>query len=152
VTDDIDLTLLTGFGGEEVFARALLERYSARVADPVAFAIRNRVMLLKTAEGFGIDIAFGGLAFEEAAVGRARDVELIPNTVLRLCTAEDLVVMKAFASRAIDWADVESIIMRQKGQLAWSHIYRHIVPLAELKEQPEIVARLRALENNWRRK
>jgi len=63
VTDDIDVTLLTGFGDEERFAEVLLSRYAARIPNPVAFAANNRVMLLKTGDGFGIDIAFGGLPF-----------------------------------------------------------------------------------------
>ena len=150
VTDDIDVTLLTGFGGEERFAESLLRRYKARVPDPMAFALANRVMLLKTEGGFGIDIAFGGLAFEEAAVNRAQMVPLLPGIELNLCTAEDLVVMKSFAGRAIDWMDVESVVVRQQGKLDWKYIYSHLEPLAELKEAPELVTQLRALETKWR--
>ncbi|MSU51216.1 MAG: hypothetical protein EXS37_19365 [Opitutus sp.] len=150
VTDDIDVTLLTGFGGEERFAEALLRRYAARVEEPMAFALRNRVMLLKTADGFGIDIAFGGLAFEEAAVNRATMVSLIPGTELNLCSAEDLVVMKSFAGRPIDWMDVESVIVRQQGKLDWGYIYSQLEPLAALKESPELVTQLRVLEKRSR--
>ena len=150
VTDDIDVTLLTGFGGEERFAEALLGQYASRVADPLAFALQNRVMLLKTREGFGIDIAFGGLEFEEAAVHPARNVTLLPGIELNLCTAEDLVVMKSFAGRALDWADVEAIILRQQSRLDWNYVYLQLEPLAALKEAPELVAQLRALENKWR--
>ena len=32
-TVDVDLTLLTGFGGEEPFVRKLLQRFEARIAD-----------------------------------------------------------------------------------------------------------------------
>jgi hypothetical protein len=149
VTDDIDVTLLTGFGGEERFAEALLGRFASRIADPLAFAMQNRVMLLKTRAGFGIDIAFGGLEFEEAAVHRALSVALIPGIELNLCTAEDLVVMKAFAGRALDWEDIESIILRQRSKLDWRYVYRQLEPLAELKEAHELVAQLRALENKW---
>lgn len=37
-TIDVDLTLLTGFGGEEPFVRALLARFEPRVQDPLEFA------------------------------------------------------------------------------------------------------------------
>ena len=72
---------------------------------------------------------------------------------LRLCTAEDLIVYKAFASRPLDWADVESIIAKQpRGKLDWAYIYTQVAPLAELKEDPEIVPKLkdlrRIVENN----
>ena len=33
-TVDVDLTLLTGFGGEDPFIQALLERYEGRMRDP----------------------------------------------------------------------------------------------------------------------
>ena len=33
VTKDVDLTLLTGFGGEQPYIDALLQRYAARIGD-----------------------------------------------------------------------------------------------------------------------
>ncbi len=68
VTRDVDLTLLTGFGAEETFVSTLLAQYRARVADPTAFARKNRVLLLQTVEGVGIDISLGALPFEECVV------------------------------------------------------------------------------------
>jgi len=83
-------------------------------------------------------------------VHRARIVPLLPGIALNVCTAEDLVVMKAFASRPIDWSDVESIVARQQGNLDWGYIYSQLEPLAELKEAPEMVEQLRALEKRKR--
>jgi hypothetical protein len=54
------------------------------------------------------------------------------------CSAEDLIVMKAFAARPKDWLDVEGIIVRQTGGLDWAYVERHLRPLAELKEAPAI--------------
>ncbi|MDB6004806.1 MAG: hypothetical protein JWR15_1793, partial [Prosthecobacter sp.] len=97
-------------------------------------------------EGIGIDVALGALPFEEAAVKRAKNIEVYPNIYLRLCTAEDLVVMKAFADRPLDWNDVKGIIIRQgKENLDWLYVFQHLTPLAELKEQPEIVMKLRTM-------
>ena len=59
-TIDVDVTLLTGIGGEEPFIAPLLT-----------------------------------------------------------CSAEDLIVLKAFAARGRDWVDVEGIIVRQAGALDW---------------------------------
>ena len=52
---------------------------------------------------------------------------------------------KAFANRFLDWADIERILMRQGEKLDTDLIVRELTPLAELKEEPEIVERLRAL-------
>ena len=66
-----------------------------------------------------------------------------PDCFVRLCTAEDLIVMKAFANRVIDWHDVRGVIVRQGlGNLDWNYINKELVPLCEAKEQPEIVGRL----------
>ncbi len=70
-TVDVDLTLMTGFGGEEPFIQTLLARFEGRVDDPAGFARTRRVLLLRSNSGVGIDIALGALPFEESAVTRA---------------------------------------------------------------------------------
>jgi hypothetical protein len=95
--------------------------------------------------GVGIDIALGGLPFEEAAVERSTLYEFAPGISLRTASAEDLIVMKAFASRAKDWVDVEGMAIRQAGRLDWAYVLGHLTPLAELKGEPEILDRLAAV-------
>ena len=141
-TVDVDMTLLTGFGGEEPVIKRLLLEYAGRVDDPAEFARVHRVLLVRAPSGVGIDIALGALPFEESAVSRS-SLFSFPGTVrLRTCSAEDLIVMKAFASRPRDWIDVEGIIVRQTGKLDWTYIDQQLRPLAELKEAPEILSEL----------
>lgn len=59
-TNDADVCLLTGFGGEAPVVDALLADFAPRIADARDFAIANRVLLLKTNLGFGVDISLGG--------------------------------------------------------------------------------------------
>lgn len=87
-----------------------------------AFAVRSRVLLLKSANGPGLE--------------------------LRTCSAEDLVVMKLFASRAIDIRDAEGVSVRHGNTLDWHYVEEQLAPLAEAKEDPEILhqlARIRKL-------
>ncbi len=151
MTKDVDITLLTGFGNEEAYVAALLAEFEALPASPMEFALKNRVLPIRTKAGFKADIALGGLPFEESAVDRASDYAYSDRVVLRTCTAEDLVVMKAFAARPQDQIDVEGILIRQSGKLDWSYIYANLEPLAELKEAPELMANLRMLEKKWNR-
>lgn len=145
-TKDVDITLLTGFGGEETFVDACLSAYESRVSDAREFALRNRVLLLRSKQGIGIDIALGALPFEGQAVKHSRKIEIEPGASLRLCTAEDLIVMKAFASRPLDWNDVRGILVRQgTRKLDWPYIQHHLQPLCEAKEAPEIMTRLEQL-------
>ena len=141
-TTDVDLTLLTGFGGEEPFVRKLLEHFDARIADAANFALTRRVLLVRARSGVGLDIALGGLPFEESVVARSSLFAFPSQMLLRTCSAEDLVVLKAFAARTKDWLDVEGIIIRQTGKLDWSYIRGQLQPLAELKEAPEIMEEL----------
>lgn len=147
-TIDVDVTLLTGFGREESFVREILTWYEPRVADPVGFALANRVLLVQAASGVGIDIALGGMPFEELAVARATPYEFAPGTMLLTASAEDLIVMKAFASRPKDWVDLEGILIRQGSRLDWAYVESQLQPLAVLKEEPEILERLTSMRNN----
>ena len=151
LTRDIDVCLLTGFGGEEPFIDRLLEKYQSRVPDAKTFALTRRVLLLQSASGIGIDIALGGLPFEETVIGRASQFEFLPDLSLLTCSAEDLIVFKSFADRARDWADVEMIIIRQQGNLDWPYIFRQLTPLCEVKEAPEIVQRLEKMRADFER-
>jgi hypothetical protein len=56
-TVDVDLTLLTGFGGEEQFIQILLQRFKGRIPDAAQFARERRVLLLRSAKGVGLDVA-----------------------------------------------------------------------------------------------
>ncbi len=143
MTDDVDLTLLTGFGGEEAFIDELLSHYPPRRPDAREFALTNRVLVLKSASGIGIDIALGALPFEELAISRAKAIEYSPGLRLTICSREDLIVLKAFANRDADWRDVRMTIVRQGADnLDWPYIFAQLEPLANLKEQPEILDRL----------
>lgn len=144
-TEDADLTLLTGFGGEQAFVDTLLSHFASRETGERERALLRRVVLLHSEEGVGIDIALGGLSFEENTMTRASDWRIHSTLTLTTCSAEDLIVHKAFASRDLDWADVRSIVMRQGRKLNLEQIWRELRPLVELKEQPEILTRLQQI-------
>ena len=141
-TVDVDLTLLTGFGGEAPFIAVLLEHFDARIENAAEFALTRRVLLLRAKSGVGLDIALGGLPFEESAISRSSVFAFPGDAPLRTCSAEDLIVMKAFAARAKDWMDVEGIITRQTGKLDWRYIRAQLKPLVELKGAPELLGEL----------
>jgi Nucleotidyl transferase AbiEii toxin, Type IV TA system len=143
-TVDVDLTLLTGFSGEERFVSRLLDHFAARIPEAAEFARAHRVLLLRAPSGVGLDIALGGLPFEESLVARSSFFTFPPEVPLRTCSAEDLIVLKAFADRPRDWVDVDGIIIRQTGTIDWSYVRTHLAPLAELKEKQEIIDQLEA--------
>ncbi len=142
LTLDVDVTLLSGFGNEEEYIDELLKHFDSRVPDSREFALKRRVMLLRAGDGTDLDLALGGLPFEERVVERASSFEFYADIIIRTCSAEDLIVMKAFAERDRDWADVEGIIARQGTSLDWRLIMSELEPLCELKESPDIIRKL----------
>jgi Nucleotidyl transferase AbiEii toxin, Type IV TA system len=145
LTQDVDLTVVTGFGAEEPYVDTLLDRFAGRRADAREFALRHRVVLLRNTAGVPIDVALGAIPFEERMVARASDFMVAPGATLRTCSAEDLVVLKAFAARGKDWVDIEGIAVRQAHRLDEPLIWRELDPLLELKGVPEAATRLRAI-------
>ncbi len=144
VTRDVDLTLLTGFGQEVGFIRALVGPFKPRIPDAEAFALKSRVLLLESSQGIEIDLALGALPFEERLIDRASDFAIDAGRLLTTCSAEDLVVLKVFAGRDRDWADIREILAAQAGRLDTELIFRELDPLLELKEDAR--SRLRVEE------
>ncbi|MCX8090239.1 MAG: nucleotidyl transferase AbiEii/AbiGii toxin family protein [Verrucomicrobiae bacterium] len=150
-TRDVDVTLLTGLGHEEKYVDAILRRYAPRIDGAREFALQHRVMLLQDRNATGIDVALGGIPFEERVIERSSAFEFYPGIVLRTCSAEDLIVMKAFAGRELDWGDVRSIIARQSDGLNWRQIRSELRPLCELKGAPEILTHLEKMRREIQR-
>lgn len=148
LTRDIDLTILTGFGGEAAYIDKILAKFLPRREDAREFALQYRVLLAKSSSGIGIDIALGALPFEAQIMERATDFEFLPDCSIRTCSAEDLVVLKAFANRPQDWVDVRGILVRQKNSLNREMIVEDLSPLVALKEEPEILEQLQRLYEN----
>ena len=140
LTLNVDLTLLTGIGTETDYIEPLTSEFSNRIENAAEFALRNRVLLLES-ESVGIDISLGATEFEKSMIARAAYREYLPGVKLRICSAEDLIVMKSFAARPKDWIDVESILERQ-AELDWQYINSMIEPLAEIHYDVDILGEL----------
>ena len=110
----------------------------SRIEGVVEHALRHRVYLGMKSE-IPVDFGFGFLPFELEMIRRAVEVEVVRGVFLRICTADDLCVMKAFASRHRDIADLETILVRQRDKLDLKRIRKTLVLLADGVENPELV-------------
>lgn len=142
-TQDADLTLLTGFGDEERYIDHLLGHYAGRLPDTREFALQTRVVLLTGRDDVPLDIALGAMPFEERTVERASPYHIAEKQYLLTCSAEDLIVHKAFADRPQDWLDIDGVIARQGAALNRQQIWFELEPLVALKQEPAILGRLR---------
>jgi len=82
------------------------------------------------------------MPFEERAVGRASLFNIGEGYNLLTCSAEDLIVLKAFAGRDRDWLDIEGVVTRRASSLDVALIWHELRPLLELKEDSETEPRL----------
>lgn len=144
-TRDLNLNLWAGFGKEQQIVETILRRYQSRVDDALEFALRARIMLLQNISGTSIDLSLGGLPFEEHMQFRANNWSVPGAGEICTCSAEDLVVLKAFAARSQDWLDIDSVIDRQRDVLDRELIENELAPLVELKEEPEIMFQLKKI-------
>ena len=149
-TQDADATVLSAFEHDEEVVRHLFSRFKSRRPDGPAFALQHRVLLLEATNGVGLDVALGALDFEARAIQRASSWRIPGAQSLRTCSAEDLVVHKAFASRDKDWMDIDGILQRQGGSLNTSLIIEELHPLVALKEDDAILPRLKTLIGRYK--
>jgi hypothetical protein len=151
-TADADLTLLTGFGGEESFIDPLLSHFRARRVDAREFALKNRVLLLAADNGTPLDVALGAVRFEENCIRRSSPFVIGEDRMLRTCSAEDLLVHKLVANREKDWLDIEGVLARRWGRLDLALLRQEVKPLLELRGDPEIWVRFERLFKKLRRR
>ena len=144
-TYDVDFTVLTELGTEEVFIDALLKQFTPRVPNPREFALETRVVLARTKRGVNLDVSLGAFPYEEACVERASLWKLKPRMSITTCSAEDLVIIKVLASRDRDWADVDSILQRQGRRLDLKMIRRELPGLVEMTEHPDALDKFERL-------
>jgi predicted nucleotidyltransferase len=141
-TKDVDVSLYAGLGSEAEFIDGLLSQFPPRIDDARRFAFESRVVLVNSRNGIPFDIALAGFPFEEQVIDRASDYEFAEGCVLKTASLEDTVVLKAFAGRRQDWADVEGIVVRQAGNIQWPQVRTQLQQLCEINESLEPMSRL----------
>lgn len=147
-TTDVDLSVLAPYGDEEGPLTTMLARFQPRHADAREFALRHRVLLLRTQSGVAVDVALAAFPFELEAIELASDWEPVPGMQVRTCSAEHLIVYKLVAARPRDIGDVHGIVRRQGARLDADRIRLWGREFAELKEDPDL---LRPFEDARRR-
>jgi hypothetical protein len=115
-----------------------------RITDPIAFARKSRVLLLRhETSGIDIDLMMGVLPFEIEMVERSQEFDA-GAIQLRLPAPEDLIVMKAVAHRQKDLDDIIAIA-HNHASLDVERIHHWVEQFGEALEQPELWERISGL-------
>jgi len=147
-TADVDLTIVLSAEEEEQVIRDLIAHFRPRLSDAAEYAIKNRVLLVFASNGCGIDITLADPWFENDAVARAVNVQVLGHKTIPITSAEDLIVYKAVAHRATDTQDIASIIVRQGRNLKLAVIRKALHEFAMITDDDEPT---QVFERVWRK-
>ena len=115
LTVDADATVLSGWEHDERLVDALLTSFARRRGRPgICLAPPGATAAGRRQDGAGRSA--GSIPFEQRSVERASAWPLPEERELRTCSAEDLIVHKAFAARERDWVDIDGVLQRQGGR------------------------------------
>jgi hypothetical protein len=111
LTQDVDaLAILPEEEWANAVSSAAHHGILPRIERPLEFARRSRVLLMRhVGSGIDVDVTFGGLSFEQAAIDNS-EVHDIGGLRVRLPRVEDLLIMKAVARRPKDLQDIEGLL------------------------------------------
>jgi hypothetical protein len=141
-TLDIDLTLWVAGDDVDRVCLLLCASYLPRIADPVEFVRKTRVLPVATEGGVRLDFIFAAFPFEKAMVERAA-LRQLGGVGIRVATREDLILLKLPSPRDRDQEDVRLILHTYGRNLDWSYLLSVADALAESLDQPRIAAFLR---------
>ncbi len=145
LTVDIDITVQISEAKEQDFIKEVSSRFRILTDKPHDFVKKTRVLPVEITEGVKGDFVFAGLDYEKKAIERAMDVELSKNSMVRVCTAEDLIIHKAISEREKDWQDIEGILLRRGNLLDKKYILQWLSQFASALDRPGIQKRFEEL-------
>jgi hypothetical protein len=150
-TKDIDILASLDESQWERFLREA-ERldFVPRREDCIAFAQCNRVLQVRhSASGVDVDVVLSGMPFEEHVISRAQTVSVGSATV-PVATREDLIVMKAVASRPRDVGDIESLLQTAV-QIDWDYVLHWVDMFSAALDQPDILGMVQGFRERYGR-
>src|SRR5215813_3234041 len=111
LTEDIDALIWLDFDLLSDFLESGRSYgFVPRIAEPIEFARKARVLLVTHEEtNTGIDLSCGALPFEQELLDRAHEISA-DSSLLKVATAEDLVILKAVAHRQQDLIDIDNLL------------------------------------------
>jgi len=137
-TLDVDVAVLVEEPRWPGLLRELRKTFRVLPRAPLAFLRDTHVLPLETGDGVRVDVIWARLPYEYKAIARA-SAEPVGGRHVRVCRAEDLIIMKIVSERLKDREDVRAIIRRQGPRLDRRYLSVHVRALARALGQPEIV-------------
>ena len=149
VTRDVDVKVLLRRDDAPRLLQAIAPDYVSLLADPLPTLTRTGILFVEDALGTRIDLLLADVSFDAQAVERAQDVELRPELVAAVCTAEDLIIYKLISTRQRDHADAESVVRRQGDTLDDEYVLTWLRRFEQALNDSTLVAEYRRMRTRW---
>jgi hypothetical protein len=146
-TRDLDVTV--SVPGDRL--NSTIHRISAEfpplVTNPVKFVNETRVLPMMV-QSTPVDLIFAALPYEEAAIARARRVNLTSGSV-QICSPEDLILHKIVSQRPRDHEDVEGVFRYRHAELDYAYLNPRVEELADALADSNMRDWYRRLRQRW---
>ncbi len=116
-TQDVDLKILMTRDEVARLLDCMTPEFQPDDSDPEQKLKQLGFVFFRDPSHIRIDLVLAETGFDIQAMSRSRPVEMLPGTMLILCSPEDLLVYKMISNRPRDNDDVPGIIRRQKKTL-----------------------------------
>ena len=153
LTRDADLKVELERESADRLLSVLGSDYRSLQDDPLESLRTVGFAFFEDSTGTRLDLLLADTSFDVAAMGRRRDVELAPGLTAKVCTPEDLIILKLIATRAHDQEDARSVIRRQRAKLDDAYVIRWLREFEQALDDSTLVAtyeRLRATRSGSR--
>ena len=138
LTEDIDIKVDVPEPSWPGFVDGLSRRFILLVRDPLEFLHDTLVLPISTRTDVRVDLVMAAMPYEREAISRAASVA-VGNRMVKISTAEDLILHKIISDRSRDRDDVEGVIMRQGPKLDRAYLDPRVEEMASGLEKPEIL-------------
>jgi hypothetical protein len=149
-TRDLDVTILVPAEQIRSTINRICSAFTALVTDAMKFVADTRVLPIMI-NSVPVDLIFAALPYEEAAIARARTINL-KNGAVRICAPEDLILHKIVSPRPRDHEDIEGVFRYRHVELDYDYLDPRVEELADALADRSMLDWYRALRERWKEK
>lgn len=140
-TKDIDATILCELEGLDSVHQLILEKFKPAFNGTLEYFKRNFILPVDEPEtDLRIDLAAGLTEFDKNVISRRKKM-FFGNVQVYVCSLEDLIIYKLFASRRTDLDDVELLLNKNINTIDKSYLIETSEKFSEL-EREDIIENL----------
>ena len=146
-TRDLDVTISVPEDQLRSTIERICSQFTSLVTNPVKFVTDTRVLPI-VVDGVPVDLVFAALPYEDAAVHRARTINLKNGTV-QICSPEDLILHKIVSPRPRDQQEIEGVFRYRHAELDYGYLDPRVEELADALADRNMLDWYRKLRQRW---